>query len=41
MNHLFEPDRRVLMLALSVQSGINDCNFPVGPATNNRQIFFL
>src|SRR5581483_5373347 len=41
MNHLFEPDRRVAMSALSVQGGINERVFPFGPAPDNGQIFLL
>ena len=41
MNHLFKPDRGVLILALSIQAGINDCAFPLGPTPDNGQIFLL
>ena len=29
------------MLALSIQGGINDCAFPLGPTPDDGQIFFL
>src|SRR6266567_8280268 len=41
MDHLFKPDRGVLMLALSIQGGINECAFPRGPTADNGQIFFF
>src|SRR5207237_10701615 len=40
MNRLFEPDRRVLMFALTIQRGIDDFVLPFRPAPNNRTVFF-
>ncbi len=41
VNHLFKPDRRAFMLALSIEGGINDSSFPGGPTPDDGQIFFL
>jgi len=40
MNHLFKPDRRALMSALTFQRSIDDFVLPFRPAPNNRNIFF-
>src|SRR5436190_20175081 len=40
MNHLFEPDRRVLMFALTIQRGFDDFVLPFRPAPDNRKVFF-
>src|ERR1051326_2437888 len=41
MNHLFEPNRRRLMFSLSIKRRIDRFRFPVRPAPNNREIFFV
>jgi hypothetical protein len=40
VNHLFKPDRRVLMFALTIQRSIDDFVLPVRPAPNDGKIFF-
>ena len=41
MNHLLQPDDRLSMLALSIQRGIDNFHFPIRPAPDDREIFFL
>src|SRR5215510_3826965 len=40
VNHLFEPDGRMLMLPLAIQRGVNYFVFPIRPAPNDREVFF-
>src|SRR5262249_36481010 len=40
VNHLFEPDHRVLMFALTIQRSLDDIVLPFRPAPNDRKIFF-
>ena len=41
VNHLFEPDRGVLVVALPIQWSVDKFVFPFGPAPNDREIFFM
>src|SRR5438552_3236102 len=41
MNHLLQPDRGFLVFALSIQWRIDKGLFPVRPAPNDGEIFFL
>src|SRR5205823_6852740 len=41
MNHLFQPDRGLLMLTLSVHRRIDNFRFPIRPAPNNCEIFLM
>src|SRR5215471_6354550 len=40
VNHLLQPNRRMLMLTLAMQRGVNDFGFPFRPAPNDRKILF-
>src|SRR4029450_4154838 len=40
VNHLFEPDSRVLLFALAIQRSVNELMFPFRPTPNNREILF-
>jgi hypothetical protein len=39
VNHLFEPNRRVLMFALTIQGSFNDLVLPLRPLPNDRKVF--
>src|ERR1039457_2534888 len=41
MNHLFQPNRRRLMFALSIQRRIDRSLIPIRPAENNREILLF
>src|ERR1043166_6100627 len=41
MNHLFQPDRGRLMFALSIKRRVDSFRFPIRPAPNDREIFFV
>lgn len=41
MNHLLQPDRRRLLCALSQQGSIDNFRFPVRPAPDDGEIFFV
>jgi hypothetical protein len=40
INHLFKQDRRILVLALTIQRSVDDLVFPLRPAANDCKIFF-
>ena len=40
VNHLFKPDRRVLLFALTIQRSVDDFVLPFRPAPNDCKIFF-
>ena len=41
MDGLLQPDRRRSMFALSIQWRVDDLRFPIRPAPNDREIFFV
>src|ERR1041384_3761765 len=41
MNHLFQPNPGRLMFALSIKRRFDSFRFPIRPAPNDREIFFV